>query len=77
MKIKDLKELLVLPEGVSKEDFDNLEVLVSNSENDMINPTITEDSGYVVFGGKCDENGEPLELEEGEKDELPVFLITV
>lgn len=77
MKIKDLKELLVLPKDISQEDFDNLEVFVSNSENDTINPTIFKDSGYVTFGGKCDENGQPLELEEDEKDKLPVFLISI
>jgi hypothetical protein len=79
MTVKELKSLFELPDGMSQEEFDNLEILVSNQEvDDTLNPCNTEESGYVVFGGRCDENGNLIGGDaEDEKYDHAVFLISV
>ena len=79
MTVKELKSLFELPEGVSQEDFDKLEVLISNEEvNNTLNPCKAEESGYVVFGGRCDENGDLIgDDADDEKYDHAVFLINI
>jgi hypothetical protein len=77
MTVKELKILLELPEGVSQQDFDNLEVLVLNNK-DVIEPAKFEESGYVVFGGNCDEEGNLIGTDfNDEKYNVPSFLIAI
>lgn len=76
MTVKELKILLELPEGVKQEDFDNLEVLVSDFQlSSVLNPSKFEDSGYVVFQGKCDEDGNLIS--DDEKYNVSSFLIAI
>ena len=76
MTVKELKTLLELPEGVKQEDFDNLEVLVSDFNlSSVLSPSKFEDSGYVVFQGSCDEDGNLISNDE--KYNVPSFLIAI
>jgi hypothetical protein len=79
MTVKELKSLFELPEGVSQEEFDNLEVLVFNEEvNNILNPCRVSESGYSIFGGNCDEKGNLIgEDAEEEKYDHAVFLISI
>ena len=79
MTVKELKSLFELPEGVSQEEFDNLEILISNEEvDDVLNPCRVEESGYTVFGGRCDEDSNRIgEDSDDEKYNYPVFLISI
>jgi hypothetical protein len=79
MTVKELKSLFELPEGVSQKEFDNLQVLISNQGvDDVLNPCRVDESGYVVFGGVCDEGGNPIgEDAEDEKYDHAVFLISI
>lgn len=76
MTVKELKTLLELPEGINQEDFDRTEVLISDLESSStLDSTKFDDSGYVVFQGKCDEDGNLLSNDE--KYNYPAFLIAI
>ena len=60
MLVKELRNLLNdIPENISKEDFDNLEVMFS-STGEFFNPCM-ENSGLIEFSGYCDEDGNDIE----------------
>jgi len=80
MKVKDLKQLVLeKPGSLTNEEFDNLEVVIFETEKEVYNSTEgvpLEWSGVTTFGGKVDENGEPIgEDWEDEKWNENVFVI--
>jgi hypothetical protein len=73
MKVKNLKELLNnIPENMTQEQFDELNVLVSTGDVFIIPDE--KESGVISFTGTCDEHGNELP-EDQHTPEITAFAI--
>lgn len=74
MNVKELREMLNdVPEGMTQEQFDNLEVNYSVDGFNFESPCSCE-SGVVSFEGTCNEEGEPIES-DGKPDLINLFIL--
>lgn len=74
MKIRELKEMLSeVPEGLTLEQFDNLEVLMPGVDNSF-DGICEEESGVVEFGDPCDVDGNTIDTPDFWEDINKAFL---
>ena len=73
MTVKELRELATtLPDGMTQDDFDCLEVRITNGE--IFDFVDSENSGVITFSGACDEDGNEIES-DGFEDEISLFCL--
>lgn len=74
MNVKELREMLNdIREGMTQEEFDNLEVNYSVDGFNFESPCECE-SGIVSFEGFCNECGEPTES-DGAPEKITLFIL--
>lgn len=74
MTRKELKKMVdTVPDGMTEAEFDEVPVFICSDGNAFMMPDPST-SGYIVFGGKCNEDGSPIE-DDGLPDEIPAFAL--
>ena len=73
MTVQELREMVTtLPEGLTQDEFDKLEVRLTNGE--VFDCIDSENSGVITFSDACDENGNEIKS-DGFEDEITLFCL--